>query len=201
MDQPKAHIFIFSAPSGSGKTTIVRETMKRFNCFQFSVSATTRLPRGKEKNGVDYHFLSEKSFKNKINAKAFLEWEEVYPGRFYGTLHEEIENILSSGKLAIFDVDVKGGVSIKEVFGTDAVSFCIQPPSLDTLKERLERRGTDSKEDIVRRIAKAEHELTYAPLFDYVITNDVLEEAVQLVTDLVTLHTGIMPVEVNPLQD
>lgn len=191
MISPKASIFIFSAPSGSGKTTIVRETMKRFDCFEFSVSATTRPARGKERNGVDYFFLAESEFKNKINANAFLEWEEVYPGRFYGTLRSEVDRILAAGKYAIFDVDVQGGVNIKENYGVEAVSFFIQPPSLEVLKNRLESRGTDSQEDIARRIAKAEEELSFAPRFDYIIVNDVLDDAINLVENLIKLHTGM----------
>ncbi|MEZ4686750.1 MAG: guanylate kinase [Bacteroidia bacterium] len=188
MNPPKASIFIFSAPSGSGKTTIVKETMKRFNCFEFSVSATTRPVRGKEREGIDYFFLTESQFKNKIDANAFLEWEEVYPGRFYGTLRSEVDRILSSGKYAIFDVDVQGGINIKKNYGVQAVSFFIQPPGIEVLKKRLERRGTDSAEDITRRIAKAEEEMKFAPQFDYIIINDVLEDAVALVEQLIRLH-------------
>ena len=191
MNSPKASIFIFSAPSGSGKTTIVKETMKRFECFEFSISATTRPIRGNERDGVDYFFLTESEFKNKINANAFLEWEEVYPGRFYGTLRSEVERILAAGKYPIFDVDVQGGVNIKQNYGVQAVSFFIQPPSLEVLKERLQGRGTDSQEDITRRIAKAEEEMSFAPKFDYIIINDVLEDAVALVENLIKLHTDL----------
>jgi guanylate kinase len=190
MISPKANIFIFSAPSGAGKTTIVRETMKRFDCFEFSISATTRPIRGEERHGVDYYFLDESEFKDKINANAFLEWEEVYPGRYYGTLYAEVDRILNAGKCAIFDVDVQGGINIKKNYGVHAVSFFIQPPSLEQLQRRLQNRGTDKPEDIARRLAKAEEELTFAPQFDYVIVNDRLEDAVNLAENLIQLHLG-----------
>ncbi|MFK7970830.1 MAG: guanylate kinase [Bacteroidia bacterium] len=196
MEQPVTRACIFSAPSGSGKTTIVRKTMERFDCFEFSVSATTRKKRGSEKDGIDYYFLSEQVFKNKIDAKEFLEWEEVYPGRFYGTLHAEISRMLDKESMPIFDVDVQGGVNLKNAFGDGAISFFIQPPSIEVLEERLVKRGTDSPEEIQKRIAKAEHELSFAPHFDYIIINDKLEEALDRVSDIISQHTGLEPASV-----
>lgn len=171
-------LVIFSAPSGSGKTTIVRELLKRFPQFEFSISATSRQPRGAEQNGVDYHFMTNEEFKERVERGEFVEWEEVYTGTCYGTLKSEMERIWAKGNVIIFDVDVMGGINLKKLFGDDACSMFIMPPSVEELERRLRGRGTDSEEVIQKRIAKAEFELSKAPEFDYVVVNDILEDAV-----------------------
>lgn len=174
-------LLIFSAPSGSGKSTIVSYLMKEHPELNlaFSVSATTRPPRGTEKDGVEYLFLTEEEFRKKIANGEFLEYEEVYPGRFYGTLKSQVERQTARGENVIFDVDVKGGCNIKEHYGSRALSIFIQPPSIAELRRRLEARGTDSPDMIDQRIAKASYELTFAPKYDEVIVNDDLQEAEQ----------------------
>lgn len=173
----KGKALIFSAPSGSGKSTIVHHILDTFTGMEFSVSATSRNPRGEEKDGVDYYFLSEEKFRELIDADGFVEHEEVYPGRFYGTLKSEIKRIWDAGHVVIFDVDVKGGVNLKKYFGKNALSVFIQAPSIEVLRERLMKRGTDSAEDIEKRVAKAAEELTYAPKFDHILVNDDLQAA------------------------
>lgn len=173
----KGKIIIFSAPSGSGKTTIVKYLLAQGFNMEFSISATSRSPRGEEKDGVDYYFLSVEEFKKRIANNEFVEFEEVYSGTYYGTLKCEVERITSKGKNIVFDVDVVGGVNIKNLFGDQALALFIQPPSIDVLKNRLISRGTDSMDMIEMRIAKAEEELSYAPKFDYVIINDDLSTA------------------------
>jgi len=170
-------LVIFSAPSGAGKTTIVRHLLSRGLNFGFSISATTRKPRGTEQNGKDYYFLSAEEFKDKINHAEFLEWEEVYPGCFYGTLKSEVDRICKNGQNILFDVDVVGGSNIKKFYGEKALAVFIQPPSIKELEIRLLARSTDGLEVIKQRIAKAEHELTYVNLFDVIIINDKLEDA------------------------
>lgn len=171
-------LIIFSAPSGSGKTTIVKELLKIFPQFEFSISATSRAPRGQEQNGVDYFFLTQEEFRAKVKADEFVEWEEVYNGTCYGTLKSEMERIWSKGNVIIFDVDVMGGISLKRIFGEAACSIFIMPPSIEELRRRLEGRGTDSQETIEKRVAKADFEISKAEAFDHIIINDVLEEAV-----------------------
>lgn len=171
-------LIIFSAPSGSGKTTIVKELLKIFPQFEFSISATSRQPRGQEQNGVDYFFLTQEEFRQRIEADEFVEWEEVYNGTCYGTLKSEMERIWSKGNVIIFDVDVMGGINLKRIFGDNARSIFIMPPSVEVLRERLIGRGTDSIETIEKRVAKAEFEISKAEAFDYVVINDVLEQAV-----------------------
>jgi guanylate kinase len=170
-------LVIFSAPSGAGKTTIVRHLLSLGLNFGFSVSATTRKPRGNEQNGKDYHFLSVEDFKNKIAQNEFLEWEEVYPGCFYGTLKSEVERMCKNGQNVLFDVDVVGGRTIKKIYGAKALAVFIQPPSIKDLELRLLERSTDSLEGIRKRVEKAEHEIGYADLFDLIIVNDKLEDA------------------------
>lgn len=170
---------IFSAPSGAGKTTIVKKLLQRKLDLEFSISAATREKRGDEKDGIDYFFLSVDDFKNKIDRKEFIEWEEVYHDHFYGTLKSEIDRIWKKGKHVIFDVDVVGGINLKKYFGKDAISIFIMPPSIQALEERLIGRNTDSKERIEKRLAKAKTELITADQFDYVILNDELEKAVE----------------------
>ena len=178
-------LVIFSAPSGSGKTTIVKELLKRFDCFEFSISATSRQPRGQEQNGIDYHFMTNEEFKSRVERGEFVEWEEVYNGTCYGTLKSEMERIWSKGNVIVFDVDVMGGINLKRLFGEDACSVFIMPPSIEELERRLRGRGTDSEEVILKRIGKAEFELSKAPEFDKVVVNDVLEVAVDEATAII----------------
>ncbi|HHU58327.1 MAG TPA: guanylate kinase [Bacteroidales bacterium] len=170
-------LIIFSAPSGSGKTTIVKYLLQKDLNLAFSISATSRPARGQERHGVDYYFLSQEAFAQKVSENAFLEWEEVYPGTCYGTLKEEVERLLQEGKNVVFDVDVVGGVNIKKFYGDRALAIFIKAPSVEELRKRLELRATDAPEVIEKRVAKATLELTYAPEFDVVVVNDQLEKA------------------------
>ena len=171
-------LFIFSAPSGSGKTTIVRSLLEKGLNLEFSISATSRPKRENEIDGKDYYFLSADDFKEKIAKDEFVEWEEVYENRFYGTLKSELERIWSQGKHVIFDVDVVGGLNIKKSYPEKALSIFVKPPSIEELEKRLVTRSTDSKEDIKTRISKANEELSYAKEFDLVIINDELDKAI-----------------------
>ncbi len=166
-----------SAPSGSGKSTILQSLLPRGLNLAFSISATSRAPRGTEKDGVEYYFISPEEFKRRIDNDEFLEYEEVYTGKYYGTLKSEVERILNAGKNVIFDVDVVGGTNIKKYYGDQACAIFIQPPSKEALRQRLVGRATDAPEVIEARLAKAEYELSFAPQFDTVIVNDVLETA------------------------
>ena len=193
---------LFSAPSGCGKTTIIKELMnvdrmdvdtligsrKNVSTYQhinlstllsFSISATSRAPRGEEQNGKDYYFLSREEFMSRVAKDEFLEWEEVYSGTCYGTLKSEIERIWQAGKVIVFDVDVNGGRNIKKYFGKDALSIFVMPPSVEVLEQRLRSRGTDSEEAIVKRLARSTEELKQAPQFDVTIVNDDLQRAVE----------------------
>jgi guanylate kinase len=171
-------VLIFSAPSGSGKSTIVNHILGIYkDKMEFSVSATSRAPRGTEQNGREYFFVSPEEFRQKIANGEFVEYEEVYKDHFYGTLKSEVQRIWDAGHVIIFDVDVKGGVNLKKYFGDKALSIFIKAPSIDVLRERLEKRGTDSPEAIAERVAKAAEELTYAPKFDYILVNDDLATA------------------------
>ena len=183
----KGKLIVFSAPSGSGKTTIVRHLLKqkRFN-LEFSISATSREPRGFEKDGEDYYFISLKEFKNNIKNDKFLEWEEVYRDNFYGTLKTEIERIWGLKKHVIFDIDVVGGLRIKKKYPEETLSVFVKPPSVDELKIRLKKRKTESEEKINMRIAKASVELATAPQFDKIIKNYELEVALKEAEELVT---------------
>ena len=165
-------VLIFSAPSGSGKSTVVNHILGGHKGIEFSVSATSRPPRGEEKDGVEYFFYSADIFRLLVRDDKFVEFEEVYPDRFYGTLKAEVNRIWARGNVIIFDVDVKGGVNLKKYFGDQALSVFIQAPSLEVLRDRLVKRGTDSAEDIEKRVAKAAEEMTYAPQFDKVLIND-----------------------------
>ena len=175
----KGKLLIFSAPSGSGKSTIVNFLMQEHPelNMHFSISCTTRAPRGTEKNGVEYFFLTPEEFKAKIAEDAFVEYEEVYTDRFYGTLKSQVENQINNGENVVFDVDVKGGCNLKKIFGSEALSVFVQPPSVEELRRRLVGRATDTPEVIEQRLAKAEEELTYAPKFDVIIVNDDLATA------------------------
>lgn len=171
-------LIIFSAPSGAGKTTVVKELLKTFSNFEFSVSATSRAPRGVEQNGVDYHFMSNEEFMQRVDNDEFVEWEEVYAGTCYGTLRGEMQRIWDKGNVILFDVDVMGGIRLKEIFGDAACSIFVMPPSVETLRKRLVGRATDSAEVIEKRISKAEFEISKSPQFDHTIINDDLAVAV-----------------------
>jgi guanylate kinase len=170
-------VIIISAPSGAGKSTLAKWLLERFPQLEFSVSATSRAPRGEEQDGREYYFISNEEFEKKIQCNAFVEWEEVYQSVCYGTLKSELERIWGRGHSILFDVDVKGGVRLKQLFGKQAISIFIQPPSLQSLQERLEKRGTDSPESIQKRLSKAQEEMTYASQYDTVIINDHFEKA------------------------
>lgn len=170
-------VIIFSAPSGSGKSTIVSHILKLHPEMEFSVSATSRAPRGQERNGIEYHFFTADEFRKMIAEDKFVEYEEVYAGSFYGTLKSEVQRIWDKGHVIIFDVDVKGGVNLKKYFGDKALSVFIQAPSVEELRKRLVARGTDSAGAIAKRVAKASEEMTYADKFDYILVNDDLQKA------------------------
>ena len=185
----KGRLLIFSAPSGSGKSTLVNWLMKEHPELRlaFSVSCTSRQPRGQERHGVEYFFVTPEEFRERIARQEFLEYEEVYEGRYYGTLKEQVERQREAGQNVVFDVDVKGGVNIKAFYGDEAMSLFVQPPSVEELRRRLVGRATDAPEVIEQRLAKAEYELTFAPQFDHIIINDDLEaakaETLRLVSD------------------
>jgi len=181
----KGKLIIFSAPSGSGKTTIVKHLLTKNYGLEFSVSATSRALRGSEVDGKDYYFLSPDEFKKRVANNEFLEWEEVYSGVFYGTLLSEVERIREKGNHVVFDVDVVGGCNIKKYYGDEALSVFVQPPSIEELKNRLLSRSTDDENVIATRIAKAKFELTFAPRFDVILINDRLEDAFQEVESVV----------------
>lgn len=173
----KGKLVIISAPSGAGKTTIVKHLLESGLGLAFSVSATTRKIRENEIDGKDYYYLSADDFREKIDQGEFVEWEEVYKDHYYGTLKKEIERIWSDGKHVLFDVDVKGGINLKRIFGSNAISLFIKPPSVEELEKRLTTRGTDSEEKIRMRIMKAEEEMKSASMFDHIVVNDNIEKA------------------------
>lgn len=176
--QTTGKLIILSAPSGAGKTTIMKHLLKAFPNLEFSVSATSRGPRTGESHGVDYYFMTSDEFLRNIEAGAFVEWEEVYTGTHYGTLRSELERIWGKGNAIVFDVDVKGGLRLKQIFGDQALAIFVMPPSLEELRKRLEGRGTDSAENIDRRVAKACQEMEDAPNFDVIVLNEDLDKAV-----------------------
>ncbi len=178
-------VVIFSAPSGSGKTTLVKHCLEHFPQLAFSVSCTTRKIRGTEKNGTDYHFITPDEFRKKISEGAFVEFEEVYTDKYYGTLKSEVERIWNEGKVVIFDVDVKGGIALKKYFGEKALSIFIMPPSIEELERRLISRATDDAETIKTRVEKAEHEMTFQKEFDKIVVNTDLETAKKEIQKLV----------------
>lgn len=186
----KQKVIIFSAPSGSGKSTIVKYLLSKYPFLEFSVSATSRAPRGSEKDGVDYYFFTPERFRELVAQDAFVEYEEVYPGSFYGTLKSEVERIWKKGHTIVFDIDVKGGVNLKRIFGKKALSVFIKPPSIQELERRLIGRGTDSTEAIAKRVGKAAEELTYEDRFDRVLINDNLEVAFKEASDIVEDFIG-----------
>jgi guanylate kinase len=187
---PEGKLVIFSAPSGAGKTTIVRHLLGKFPELEFSISATTRQHRGDEQNGKDYYFISKEEFLHRIAKKQFVEFEEVYSGTFYGTLRTEIDRIWKTGKTVIFDIDVEGGLHLKRKFDGQALGIFVQPPSLEALVERLKGRGTDSEEKLSERFIKAEKELNYAPQFDIILKNYDLQTACKEAEDLVREFLG-----------
>lgn len=171
-------VIIFSAPSGAGKSTIVNHILGLYPELEFSISATSRAPRGQEKHGIEYYFYSADEFRQMISEDRFVEYEEVYPGSFYGTLRSEVERIWAKGHTIVFDIDVQGGVNLKRIFGDQAFSVLIQAPSVDILRERLIGRATDTPEAIEKRVAKAESEMEFASgKFDYTLVNDDLKTA------------------------
>ncbi len=182
-------LLLFCGPSGSGKTTIVHDLLASDSRLKFSVSATTRNKRANETDGKDYHFISVDEFKRRIDNDEFVEWEEVYTNGFYGTLKSEIDSIWSVGKIPVFDVDVEGGIKIKSIFGEQLLAVFVRPPSIEELHKRLIARNSETPESFKARIAKSEHELTYADKFDHIIVNDTLEKALEeahrLVNDFV----------------
>jgi guanylate kinase len=185
----KGKLIVFSAPSGSGKTTLVHHLLKQNLPLGFSISATSREPRGKEQEGVDYYFLSPDDFRKKILSNEFVEYEEVYPNTYYGTMVSEIERLWQQDQHILFDIDVVGGLNIKEKYPENTLSIFVQPPSINELEERLLKRGTDSEKKIRERLAKAEQELTYASKFDAILINEHLEvakkEVVQMVSNFI----------------
>ena len=178
-------LIVFSAPSGAGKTTLVKHILSQFSNTNFSISVTSRSPRGNEKDGVDYHFLSNNEFKNKIKNNEFIEFEEVYKGVHYGTLKSEVKNIWTNNEVALFDIDVVGGFNIKKMYPINTLSIFVMPPSIDTLRKRLISRGDISDDEINRRIKKAELELDFASKFDKTIINNDLEESKRIASNLV----------------
>ncbi|WP_207492055.1 guanylate kinase [Aridibaculum aurantiacum] len=173
----KGKIIVITAPSGAGKTSITRYLLQKYDQLAFSISAATRLPRGKEKNGVDYYFMTVEEFQERIHRNEFMEWEMVYEGKYYGTLKTEMERLWSQGKAVILDIDVKGAIHIQKQYPENTISLFIEPPSIDELRNRLEGRGVDDEETIKTRLNKASYELSFKHSFDRVITNHNLETA------------------------
>ena len=187
----KGKIIIISAPSGCGKSTIINALLRQGEIdMQFSVSATNRPPREGEEHGVNYYFLTDDEFRSAIAGDEFVEYEEVYPGRYYGTLKREIARITDGGHKVVLDIDVKGGVNVKRMYGDQAVSVFIKPPSVAALRQRLEGRGTEDAEAIAQRVARAEFEIGFAPQFDHTVINDNLDEAITQVSDILKSFTG-----------
>ena len=187
MVHPNCHrkVIILSAPSGAGKSTVIKHLLQEFPQLEFSISATSRAPRGNEQHGVEYYFFDTETFRQKIQEDAFIEYEEVYAGSYYGTLKSELERIWAKGNTIIFDIDVKGGVNLKRLFADQALAIFIKVPSIAELRQRLIKRGTDSMEAIDRRISKAEEELTYETAFDHTLINDDLEAALRQAETLI----------------
>jgi guanylate kinase len=181
----KGKIIIITAPSGAGKTSITHHLLQHFPQLKFSVSAATRLPRGKEVDGVDYHFMSAEAFQQKIQEEAFVEWEMVYEGKYYGTLKSEVERLWQAGNVPLLDIDVKGAIHVQQQYRTDSLSIFIQAPSIDELRNRLQKRGTDSEANIEVRISKAAYEMSFINKFDATIINDDLATAQKQAIELV----------------
>ncbi|MBQ7530874.1 MAG: guanylate kinase [Paludibacteraceae bacterium] len=183
-------ILIFSAPSGSGKSTLVQHLLDTRQDMELSISATTRAPRGQEQDGKEYYFITPERFEQLIREDAFVEWQQVYKGTYYGTLRSEIERIEGAGHHVVFDIDVKGGINVKKMFGDRARAIFIAPPSIDALRDRLTKRGTDSQEKIEERLAKASIEMDDAPLFDTILVNDDLTTAKQALDKEIAAFIG-----------
>ncbi|MHC1780859.1 MAG: guanylate kinase [Bacteroidales bacterium] len=175
----RGKVLIFSAPSGAGKSTVVRHLMSKYIFLGFSVSATSRAPRGDEKHGKEYFFYSAGEFRKMIEQDLLVEYEEVYAGFYYGTLKSEVLRIFDEGKIAVFDIDVKGGITLKKLYGKSALSVFIMPPSIEALRERLVSRGTETEESVIRRVAKAREEMSYSASFDKIVINDNLERCLE----------------------
>lgn len=188
-------MFIFTAPSGAGKTTIVKHLLNKYDFLDFSISATTRPPRPLEVDGKDYYFMSVETFKQKVSEGLFVEWEEVYEGQFYGTLKSEVQRVWCAGKHVVFDIDVKGAVNIKNQFDDQCFSVFIRPPSEDILIQRLRDRNTETPKSFEKRIAKVKRELTYENRFDFVLINDLLEVALIEAEHIVETFVFGMPVD------
>jgi len=187
----EAHkLIIITAPSGAGKTSITRYLLNKYPKLSFSISAATRLPRGEEKNGVDYYFMSAEDFQHKIKEDAFVEWEMVYEGKYYGTLKSELERIWSEGKTPMLDIDVKGAIHVQQQYPDNSLSLFIVPPSVDELKKRLESRGTETPESIAPRINKANYELSFKQHFNHAVVNDELQRACTETENIVTKFLG-----------
>lgn len=193
METKRGKVIILSAPSGAGKSTIIRALMQQFPelNLHFSISATSRPPRGAERDGVEYYFLSPEEFKSRIARGDFLEYMEVYEGRFYGTLKAEVDRRLAAGDNIVCDIDVVGAANIKRIYGDEALSVFIQPPGLEELRRRLTSRGTETPEAVESRMARAEYELSCAPSFDKVVVNDDLSEAVQRMRTIIGAYVGL----------
>lgn len=181
----KGKMVIFSAPSGAGKTSIVKAVLEQVKSLEFSVSACSRPKREGEQHGVDYYFLSPESFREKIEMGEFLEWEEVYPGSYYGTLYSEVERIWEKGRHVIFDVDVAGGINIKKQYPDRALSIFVMPPSLEELRKRLVNRGTETEQTLAKRLGKAQQEISFSGAFDKVVINDDLRQATEQAVKLI----------------
>lgn len=190
MSVPNGKLIIFSAPSGSGKTTLVHHLLKQNLGLEFSISATSRAPRGEEITGKDYYFLSAEEFKQRVMNGEFLEWEEVYSGTLYGTLRSEVDRIWAEGKTVIFDMDVVGGLNLKGLYGDKALAIFVKPPDMEELEKRLRGRGTDSEDKIRQRLAKARKELGRADRFDYILVNNDLEVAKKEAENLIKVFLG-----------
>lgn len=188
-DKPTGKLIVIVAPSGAGKTTIAHKLLDEFPRVRFSISATTRAPREGEQEGTDYYYLSDEEFDQAIEEQGFLEWEH-YGGNRYGTLRSEVEKLMEKGYFPLLDIEVKGAVNVKEMYGSDCISIFIQPPSIEELKRRLVNRGSETKQSLEKRLRRAEQELTYANHFDFVVVNDDLETAYKQVKTIVTSFTG-----------
>ena len=191
MKDNRGKVLIFSAPSGAGKSTIVSHLMDIYPFLGFSISATSRQPRGAERDGVEYYFMSDEQFRKGIENDIFVEYEEVYSGHYYGTLKSEVERIWAEDKIVLFDIDVQGGMRLKALYGDNALSVFVMPPSLETLRERLIARGTDSLEAIEKRVLKAEEEISHSHKFDVVLLNDSLERCKEEIAEIVSEFTEV----------
>jgi guanylate kinase len=192
MEQEYHKIIIITAPSGAGKTSITKHLMKHFPQLAFSISAATRKPRDHERDGVDYHFMSTEAFQQKIHEDAFMEWEMVYEGSYYGTLKSEMKRIWNNGQIPVLDIDVKGAIHIQDLYPKQILTIFIEPPSLEELKRRLESRGTETADSMQARISKASYEISFKHSFQHVIVNDNLEKAV---TEAITIVDAFIKAE------